>query len=292
MPGINTSNTRAVSSRPRLSFSMNNSIYDILNDDFRNSSIENDSVDLVFTDLPWSKEEMLGIASDLGLFGMSKLKKGHLLATYAGTYTWELTKQFIGQHLTFVACKHFKRVGLRHDSYDMAAHGKIDDLTILFFFKGEPSDEQIAQINSFELQTEGMDKTWHEWGQPVSEWIQLIQHFSRPGDLVVDPMAGGGTAVQACIDSERSCVAYEKEAKCFEVIKRRLSKYLIPQTTTVNLTILYSSEQKAPTKCCTFCISVALSLFLHSYLDACTIGRVNLGSIGLLSSAQESMRVV
>ncbi|MDG6906752.1 MAG: hypothetical protein JRN20_13305 [Nitrososphaerota archaeon] len=50
--------------------------------------------------------------------------------------------------------------------------------------------------------------------------------FSKPGELVVEPFVGGGTTVQACIDTGRSCFAYEIDNHTFETIRRRLHVYL------------------------------------------------------------------
>ena len=43
-------------------------------------------------------------------------------------------------------------------------------------------------------------KEWHVWGQPARQAAQLIEHFTSPGDLVVDPFAGGGTTLRAAKD--------------------------------------------------------------------------------------------
>jgi hypothetical protein len=43
------------------------------------------------------------------------------------------------------------------------------------------------------LTGDGPDKRFHVWGQGISECAALIQRFTAPGDLVVDPFCGGGT---------------------------------------------------------------------------------------------------
>ncbi|GAI85469.1 unnamed protein product, partial [marine sediment metagenome] len=44
------------------------------------------------------------------------------------------------------------------------------------------------------------------FGQQV---INILYHYSRLGDLVVDPMAGGGVTVDACLVMNRRCRAYD-----------------------------------------------------------------------------------
>ena len=42
------------------------------------------------------------------------------------------------------------------------------------------------------------EKTWHDWQQPIGDVERLIECFSKPGDLVVDPCGGGFTTAIAC----------------------------------------------------------------------------------------------
>jgi len=46
--------------------------------------------------------------------------------------------------------------------------------------------------------TEAREKEWHEWQRPLEEVEKLIQYFSQPGDLVIDPCSGGATTAVAC----------------------------------------------------------------------------------------------
>ena len=42
------------------------------------------------------------------------------------------------------------------------------------------------------------EKDWHEWQQPLEEVEKLVDTFSQPGDLVIDPCGGGFTTAIAC----------------------------------------------------------------------------------------------
>jgi len=46
--------------------------------------------------------------------------------------------------------------------------------------------------------------------------LQLLYFFTRQGDLVVDPMAGSGTTVDACLLMNRRCLAYDINPECAE----------------------------------------------------------------------------
>jgi len=66
----------------------------------------------------------------------------------------------------------------------------------------------------------------HPTQKPVSVLKQLIEIFTDPGEVVIDPVAGSGTTLRACAELGRSCYGFEikknfcKEAKekmlCFE----------------------------------------------------------------------------
>jgi DNA modification methylase len=47
----------------------------------------------------------------------------------------------------------------------------------------------------------------------------LIQRYTEPGDLVVDPMAGSGTTVDVCKEEDRRVIAYDIAPKHPEVIQ-------------------------------------------------------------------------
>ena len=49
----------------------------------------------------------------------------------------------------------------------------------------------------------------HPGSIPPAIVAHTLHYFSRPGDLVVDPMAGGGTTLDVCAAMGRRCLAYD-----------------------------------------------------------------------------------
>lgn len=47
-------------------------------------------------------------------------------------------------------------------------------------------------------------------GKPLRAMQAIVRDYSRPGDLVVDPCAGGGTTLRAAIREGRRCIGLEK----------------------------------------------------------------------------------
>ena len=60
---------------------------------------------------------------------------------------------------------------------------------------------------------EKKEKQWHPWQQSLEEVERLVRYFSKPGDLVCDPAAGGFTVAAACFGLGRKCISCDCEKK-------------------------------------------------------------------------------
>ena len=73
----------------------------ITRSDFRKLKIAQSSVDLLFTDPPYT-QEALPLWGDLGKFAEKVLKPGCLLVTYCPAYCLPVALNSLGEHLTYV----------------------------------------------------------------------------------------------------------------------------------------------------------------------------------------------
>lgn len=64
--------------------------------------------------------------------------------------------------------------------------------------------------------------TEHPTGKPITLVKQLVELFTDPGDLILDPFSGSGTTAVAAYQLGRRCIAIEKEEKWCEVAAKRL----------------------------------------------------------------------
>ena len=64
----------------------------------------------------------------------------------------------------------------------------------------------------------------HPSAKPVGLFETLIKATTMPGDLVVDPFAGSGSAVAAALRLERRIVAAEIVPEIFELAQQRLTE--------------------------------------------------------------------
>jgi site-specific DNA-methyltransferase (adenine-specific) len=68
----------------------------------------------------------------------------------------------------------------------------------------------------------------HIGGKPIALMRALVRDYTRPGDLVCDPCAGGGTTLLAAVQEGRRAVGSEMDpethAKAVERLKRKLAQ--------------------------------------------------------------------
>jgi hypothetical protein len=62
----------------------------------------------------------------------------------------------------------------------------------------------------------------HETQKPESLLEWMIEHYSNPGDMVLDPTMGSGTAGVAAVRLGRSFVGMERDPKYFEYAEKRI----------------------------------------------------------------------
>ena len=62
----------------------------------------------------------------------------------------------------------------------------------------------------------------HETQKPLPLMLELVELFTDPGDLVLDPFCGSGTTGVACIRLGRRFIGIEKDATYAAVARERL----------------------------------------------------------------------
>lgn len=65
-------------------------------------------------------------------------------------------------------------------------------------------------------------------GKPLGLMRAIVRDYSRPGDLICDPCAGGGTTLLAALMEGRRAVGSEMDPKHFEIARKRLAKGFTP----------------------------------------------------------------
>lgn len=61
-------------------------------------------------------------------------------------------------------------------------------------------------------------------GKPTALMRLLVEHYSRPGDVVCDPFMGAGTTGVAAVEMKRPFVGIEIDAAAFDIACRRIEQ--------------------------------------------------------------------
>jgi DNA methylase len=93
---------------------------------------------------------------------------------------------------------------------------------ILIFANGSwrPSTDRVYFDTFISSKAE---KELHEWQQQLEPFRKLVETFSEPGSLVIDPFLGGGTTAMACRELGRRFVGSDVDAQAVAVALERLA---------------------------------------------------------------------
>lgn len=78
----------------------------------------------------------------------------------------------------------------------------------------------------------------HPGSIPAAIVAHTLHYFSAPGDLVVDPMAGGGTTIDVCQAMGRECIAYDLDPVRDDITPHDVKMKLPPKTSGCSLVFL------------------------------------------------------
>jgi DNA modification methylase len=177
-------------------------------------------VDLIFTDPPYERE-YLDLYRWLAEEAARVLKpKGFLLA-YAGGYYKATVMEYFNAHLEYFwdyIEVHPRASSVIHPRRTVARYKSI----LAYRRRGSRAMPPAGNIlGAFEV-IGGYDKRYHRWGQCERTARYLIDCFSRPEDLVLDPFVGGGTTPFVCSRIGRRFVGFEIDPETAAVAQARV----------------------------------------------------------------------
>lgn len=68
------------------------------------------------------------------------------------------------------------------------------------------------------------DKQFHEWGQSLGGMKDIVERFTDPGDVILDPFTGGGTTGVAAVSMGRRFIGTDIERGNIETTERRVKE--------------------------------------------------------------------
>ena len=89
---------------------------------------------------------------------------------------------------------------------------------ILWFVKGKYTGAPYTDV----IFGPGPDKRFHPWGQSQEAFDLLIERYTEPTDLVVDPFLGGGTTGAAAVKLGRRFIGIDQDRDSLDLAQTRI----------------------------------------------------------------------
>ena len=160
---------------------------DIRKGDFKKVLADINDIDAIITDPPYPKE-FIQCYSDLSEYASKHLKEKGFLAAYSGQYNLPEVINRLSEHLTYVWTFCLYHVGKKQlvNGVNIMCGWK----PVVIFSRGcKKMKFSVYDV----LVSEMREKESHEWQQNKDAIIPLIEVFTNPGELVVDPFCGSGS---------------------------------------------------------------------------------------------------
>lgn len=180
------------------------------------ADIKNGSIDCIITDPPYPFE-FIECWSKLSKFAKRVLKpNGFCIAYTAHIYLPEVLKR-MSEYLDYYWIFSMYQPGktsIVHPTNIMASWKPI-----LIYQNGKKKNKKV--IRDYFV-SETSEKDGHDWQQSLSGVNYLIEMFTNPNDLILEPFAGSGTTMKACINKKRRIMASEINEETYNIAKAKL----------------------------------------------------------------------
>jgi len=181
--------------------------------------IPDGSIDCIITDPPYPYE-FIEVWSKLSRVAKRVLKPNGYCIAYSGQMNLPEVIKRMNEHLNY-----YWTFSLIHTGSRQLINGRnlfCGWKPILVFQNGfkkldKPFDDFIMGT--------GMEKTHHKWQQAELELKHLINNFTKEGDVIMEPFAGGGTTIIAALKLNRNIIAAEIDETSYNVSKQRISEW-------------------------------------------------------------------
>lgn len=196
----------------------------ILHLDTARLPLPSSSIDMVFSDPPYVKD-LLYTYNWLAKETVRVLKPGKFAAVMCGGMALnQIMRWFDEAGLDFYWLYQLQMTAIgagivwQHGNRNIPIATRLKH--VLVYSKGKAL-ARTATVSPY--RAGGQDKIWHHWGQDVDSHRYYIDCFSSPGDLVLDPMGGGGTTGVACSILERRFIVGDIDLEACHTMAHRFN---------------------------------------------------------------------
>lgn len=188
------------------------------------------SVDLVLTDPPYGKKADRGTNG----FGTAKNRRysgGWDVSIPAPEYFEQMLR--VGKNVIIFGGNYFCHLLPPTNGWifwdkkgDFAFRNPFSDGELIYTsFKG-PLKKIVFKQQGFV--TDSKDKRYHPTQKPSELVGQLIEKYSNPGAIILDPFMGSGTTAVACIRTGRNYIGFELDEGYHAIAMERIAAEMVP----------------------------------------------------------------
>lgn len=167
--------------------------------------IASESVDCIITDPPYPKD-FIELFDDLGALAARVLKPGGSLVAMTGQLYLPRYLELLSKHLTYHWILAYTTPGgqaVQVWNQEVNTFWK----PLLWFVKDQRDARWVSDVINTPVNAN--DKKHHHWGQSKFGMAEIVNKFTNPGDVVLDPFLGGGTTGRVCKEKGRKFIGVE-----------------------------------------------------------------------------------
>jgi 16S rRNA G966 N2-methylase RsmD len=188
--------------------------------DIREWEVEDESVDLILTDPPYTMEA-LPLYRDLAEFAERVLKPGRLLIAYSGKLALPDVYDYLTTQLDYV----WQGVVVQNNKPSRIHARKIEGGYRPFLMLSKGEYDRRSWIKDTIDHVIPSKKERHPWEQAIEPFIQLVQQASKPGEVVCDPFTGSGTTGVAALSQGRNFLGCDVDPRTVREASDRIREF-------------------------------------------------------------------
>jgi len=195
--------------------------FPVICEDFYEYCMENvksNSIDHIITDPPYGGK-YLYLYSQLSEVAQKVLKPSGFCIVYVGTYFLDKVMDKMREY----DLEYYWQICLEL----IGSHAKVYPRSIYQSFRGvlifqkKPIKKMRLMTMDF-IKIMNPEKELHPWQRSIDELVELLNKFTEPKQIILEPFAGVGTVGVACIQAKRKCILIDNDKKVIKIIEERL----------------------------------------------------------------------